>query len=83
MEQQDGLVGMGSVEGQHTIPPIGKFYTPAQVSKLIGISEQSVRIQFRSVKGVLVIGEGLRKRIRIPELLLRDWIDSRLVEGVN
>lgn len=83
MKQQEDLAGMGSVEGQDTISPIGKFYTPSQVSKLIGISEQSVRIQFRSLKGVLVIGDGLRKRIRIPELLLRDWIDSRLVEGGN
>lgn len=58
-----------------------KCYTPAEVAELLGISEQTVRVRFRPVKGVLVIGEGERKLLRIPQTVLREWLRSQQVEG--
>ena len=55
--------------------------TPQQVGKRIGQSSDFVRRTFRPLKGVLVIGEGERKRIRIPESVLAAWIEARKVGG--
>ncbi len=60
-------------------PGIEKCYTTAEVAKLLGISEQSVRVRFRGVRGVLTLGDGTRKRLRIPVTVLREWIQRRQV----
>ena len=62
---------------------VEKFHTPAEVAKMLGISEQSVRVQFRPVAGVLALGNGARKRLRIPDTVLQEWIRRHRVEGGN
>ena len=66
-----------------TSPSTEKFHTPSEVAKLLGISEQSVRVQFRPVAGVLALGSGARKRLRIPDAVLQEWIRRHRVEGGN
>lgn len=56
-----------------------RCYKPKEVAELLGVSADVVRDQFRRVPGVLVIGEGERKSLRIPESVFQTWLAKHRV----
>jgi hypothetical protein len=54
------------------------YFSPQEIGRRLRISADVVRIQFRVLPGVLVLGDGPRKRIRIPERVLNEWIQARV-----
>lgn len=57
--------------------------SPQQVAKLLGLSADAVRIQFRRLPGVILVGDGARKRLRIPESVLKTWMERHKVKGAG
>jgi len=43
------------------------------------VSVDSVRRTFRTVEGVLLVGDGDRRALRIPESVLAAWLERRRV----
>jgi hypothetical protein len=55
--------------------------SPQEAAKRLGVSPDVARATFRQVPGVLVLGEGERKTIRIPVDILEAWIEKHRVKG--
>lgn len=60
--------------------PLQKYLSPKEVAAALGVSADVVRGQFRRLPGVLIIGDRKRRRIRIPETVLKEWISRHSVK---
>lgn len=59
-----------------------RFLSPKEIAKRLGVSVDVVRNRFRKIPGVLVIGDGPRKSIRVPQSVFEAWLRSQMVEGL-
>lgn len=65
------------VEGRQ----VERHVSPQELAKQLGVSVDSIRRAFASEPGVIRIGAGARKRLRIPERVAQAWIARQAVEG--
>jgi hypothetical protein len=60
---------------------VERCWSPREVADRLGLSVDSVRRTFRTVDGVLLVGDGDRRALRIPESVLVAWLERRRVKG--
>lgn len=60
-----------------TVPAEEPHYSVVQIAKMWALSENMVRHMFEDYPGVLTLGVGKRKMLRIPASVLRRFHEER------
>ncbi len=82
LPRRDGGRRPSSTMPIEAVPIDQQFLSPKQIAKRLGVSVDVVRNRFRKIPGVLVIGDGPRKSIRVPESVFEAWLRQQMVEGL-